>query len=301
MKKYYALLIAAGLVLAGCSTPKQDETPKETPAPAEETAVPEEPKVPEELAGMWYEEQTERGMLEISFDEEGNASAVIDWSSSAFEKAHWEMPLLSYSPETSTMDYMNGTLTILNFEKGDTPEERVEYDDGAGSFSITEKSLVWYDGHSETPDEPVTFVREEDVMTQIANPWTQTTDLDEAIDISGIWFMPPVMPPKDVEFESFYVMPGTLDAHYTNGTDTLLIRKSTEAEGHELSGDYTEYSKEWDVYIKGLKVTCRGDGTLMNEMIFNVDDTHWAVLFNAGEEGNGMDANELNSLINGMQ
>ncbi len=304
MKKVLAIMMA-GLLLGGCtSEPEPDETPKETadpvPVETEDTLT---VRIPEELLGTWYEQKVGRGVLDITANEDGTANAEIVWSNSAFETNVWEM-VLAYSPETSTLDYLNGTKTILNFEKGNDPEKTVVYEDGTGSFDILDDRLVWHDGQAEVPGETVDFVREENVMNGsqgMPNPWTATADLDEAMAVSGISFSPPVMLFRDLEFETFMAAEGTIDARYTNGTDTLVIRKSTAAEGQELSGDYTTYSTTWDQVLKGLRVTCRGDGKLLNEGIFSVDDTHWAISFNAGEEGNGMTPDELNTLVNGMQ
>lgn len=303
MKKVLAVMMA-GLLLCACTSESgSGETPKETAAPVpaetEETVI---VSVPEDVLGTWYEPKAGRGVLDITANEDGTANAEIVWSNSAFETNVWEM-VLTYSPETSTLDYMNGTKTVLNFEKGNDPEKTVVYDDGAGSFDILDDRLVWHDGYAEVPGDTTDFVREENVMSGqgMPNPWTATTDLDEAMEISGIWFMPPVMLFRDLEFETYMAAEGTIDARYTNGKDTLVVRKSTAAEGQELSGDYTTYSTTWDQVLKGLRVTCRGDGKLLNEGIFSVDDTHWAISFNAGEEGNGMTPDELNTLVNGMQ
>ena len=95
-------------------------------------------------------------------------------------------------------------------------------------------------------------------------------------------------------------MDGTVEADYTNGSDTLIIRKSTDTEGQALSGDYSEYSSTWEYSMKGLLVTCRGDGNRINEATFSVDSYHYAVSCDTGEEGKGITENDLTSLLMGM-
>ena len=280
MKRLLTAVLTMGVLLAGCA--------------AKEEEGPGEPEVPEELLGTWYEETAGRGSLTITRNEDGTTGAVIDWASSAFATNHWVMEKLSYSPETSTMDYMNGSLTVLGENK-----EEVIYTDGAGAFDIIDGTLVWHDGYATEPGETVTFVREANVG--IPNPWTETTDIEEAAAIAGVRIDGPDYPPRDLELVSYMAMPGTFSETLTNGTDTLIIRKSTAAQGQELSGDFNEYSGTWTQYIKGLAVECRGDGKLLNEGTFHVDDEYWAILFNPGEEGNGMSPDELNTIINCMQ
>ena len=77
--------------------------------------------------------------------------------------------------------------------------------------------------------------------------------------------------------------------------------QSTKVGGKELSGDYNNYSKEWEENFKGLTVKCKGDGTLINCANADVETTHFAVLINPGQEGKGLTADELKSIFMGMQ
>ena len=106
---------------------------------------------------------------------------------------------------------------------------------------------------------------------EMPNPWSETLDLDEAEDI------------------------------YKKGDDEIVIRVSTKVGGKELSGDYNNYSKEWEENFKGLTVKCKGDGTLINCANADVETTHFAVLINPGQEGKGLTADELKSIFMGMQ
>ena len=140
--------------------------------------------------------------------------------------------------------------------------------------------------------------------TQIPNPWTETSSLEEAAAGSGVDFAPPIDAALScydgLALQTYRYMDGTIEADYTNGSDTLIIRKSTDTEGQALSGDYSEYSSTWEYSMKGLLVTCRGDGSRMNEATFSVDSYHYAVSCDMGEEGKGITENDLTSLLMGM-
>ena len=140
----------------------------------------------------------------------------------------------------------------------------------------------------------------------MANPWTETEDLEEAIAGSGIDFEPPVeealpVPDFEMHFWKYFYMDGTIEARYENVDNEMVIRASTELSGTDLSGDYNEYSEEWEENFKGLDVTCRGDGEKINCATFGTDEISFSVIFNAGEEGRGITAEELKSLVMGMQ
>ena len=124
---------------------------------------------------------------------------------------------------------------------------------------------------------------------EMPNPWSETTDLDEAEKATGVDFDPPV----DNSL--------LLEAVYKKGDDEIVIRVSTQVSGIELNGDYNKYSKEWEENFKGLTVNCKGDGTLINCANADVETTHFAVLINPGQEGKGLTADELKSIFMGMQ
>ena len=98
-------------------------------------------------------------------------------------------------------------------------------------------------------------------VVNMPNPWQETTDIEEAKKGSGI----------DLEASE------------------------------EGNGDYTEYSKEWDVSLNGLTVHCKGDGALVNCANADMEDLHIAVLYNCGEEGRGLDEQNLMTVFTGVQ
>ena len=138
---------------------------------------------------------------------------------------------------------------------------------------------------------------------EMPNPWSETTDLEEAEKAAGVDFDPPVENslPEGYEFVKYRYMDGLLETVYKKGDDEIVIRVSTKLGGTELSGDYNSYSKEWEENFKGLTVKCKGDGTLINCANADVETTHFAVLINPGQEGKGLTADELKSIFMGMQ
>lgn len=72
----------------------------------------------------------------------------------------------------------------------------------------------------------------------------------------------------------------------------------------DISGDYTEYAKTWIQNIKGLEVTCygnrEGDAT---KTIWQSGDACYSIVVAGlgGDTDYGLSADDLNSLINGIQ
>ena len=140
-------------------------------------------------------------------------------------------------------------------------------------------------------------------VVNMPNPWTDTTDHEEAEKGSGIHLD---VPEEGALLDGFKIrtyryMDDLLEVVYENGEDEMTIRVSTQLSGIDLNGDYTEYSKEWDVSLNGLTVHCKGDGTNVNCANADTEDIHIAVLYNCGEEGRGLDEQGLMSVFTGIQ
>ena len=101
--------------------------------------------------------------------------------------------------------------------------------------------------------------------------------------------------------KTYRYMDDLLEVVYENGEDEMIVRLSTKLSGIDLNGDYTEYSKEWDVSLNGLTVHCKGDGALVNCANADMKDLHIAVLYNCGEEGRGLDEQNLMTVFTGVQ
>ena len=305
MKKLMAILSLA--LLAGCAKEAPAEEPAKTPeaseVPAEtataETPAAEVPDMVSDLEGTYVEPVAGRGTAVLTAVSGDTADVVIDWANSAASRYHWEMTAV-WDNDEGKLVYKDAVLTDQTFDSEGKETDETVYPDGTGSFVCDGTQLSWYDDKNEDTEFSV-FLRMD--AAGMANPWTYTEDLDEAIAVSGVKFAPPVEEavPEGLNFWHYAAMPGTIGAMYESVNDEMIIRKSTEAEGSELSGDFNEYSKTWTVTLKGVEAVCRGDGTLINEAVFSSGDNHYSITYNTGYEGNGMTADQLNSLINGMQ
>ncbi len=139
----------------------------------------------------------------------------------------------------------------------------------------------------------------------VVNTWTDTDSLEEAVSGSGVSFTPPLVEilPDGLKFKGYRYMTGIIEADYSDEQDQtqLIIRKSTTDSGITLSGDFNNYSKAWDLTIKGLSIRCLGDGTKANLAYFNSGNNHFSLNCYPGQEGKGLTSDQINSIINCMQ
>ena len=288
--------LLAVLACTACTAEKPAES-----ASAEPTAEAAAEAVPAELEGTYYEQIAGRGSF-VLFRTDTGAHLDVIWGSSAFETSRWEIEV-TYDRENSRLVYENAFKTDVVFESETKSTETVAYDNGTGYFEIGDGTLTWYDDMAEG-DEPSVFVK--DSMAGMANPWTETQDLDEALGIAGFAFDPPVteaLPQGDhaVELQGYLAMPGTVCALYEGAGGSLQVRKSADIGNEDISGDFNTYTESWEENFKGLPVHCEGDGTLVNKALFTAGDHVYSVCFNTGEEGRGLRVDELQSLVMGMQ
>ena len=145
-------------------------------------------------------------------------------------------------------------------------------------------------------------VKDEEVVN-MPNPWQETTDIEEAKKGSGIYLEASEEGTllDGFAIKTYRYMDDLLEVVYENGEDEMIVRLSTKLSGIDLNGDYTEYSKEWDVSLNGLTVHCKGDGALVNCANADMEDLHIAVLYNCGEEGRGLDEQNLMTVFTGVQ
>ena len=284
------------ICLSGCGNKKQEEKKEEK----QEQQVIIRNSVPRNLQGSYHERYAGRASLEL-----GSNTIIIDWSSSASQKAHFEIPV-NYDEDNQRLVYENAVLTEYEFRSDTESKDTEVYNDGSGHFDILNGILIWYDDKAET-DDPTVFVSN-DGANSIANPWFYTTDLSEAIIYSGIDFCPPIDAalPEGFKLVSYGAnINGVILAQYESEDRGLVIRKSDRVEGQELSGDYNSYSESWQQNVKGLNVDCFGDGETANLALFSVDYLHYSMSCIDKTyktfEGNGLTADQINSLINSIQ
>ncbi|MCR4633853.1 MAG: hypothetical protein K5648_07000 [Erysipelotrichaceae bacterium] len=298
MKKMIKVLLVLAMVLGASACASQKEEEQKAPeVPAEES---ETVKVPEELLGSYHEEIAGRASLELSENK-----ITIDWSSSAFEKAHFDFDI-AYDADKNQLTYVGGKRTDTVFESDTKSTVTEAYNDGSGNFAIEEGKLIWNDDKNENGG-PVVFIsNEETAEIGMANPWSYTGDLEEAITGSSIEFDPPVSVPDGFVLTKYgYNINGIIEANYESEDRKLTVRKSDLYEGLELSGDYNTYSHNWQESLKGLAVDLYGDGESINLALFSGNNAHYSVTVTDKEykktEGNGISIDELSSLVMGMQ
>ena len=294
MKKIFVILLMLIFVISGCSN-KQDTNNNNTQIKAV--------NIPDSILGYYYEEIAGRGVLNLEEHKEGYGTITIDWGSSAFENAHWDIEAIY---DGKQLNYENGVHIIQTYENQNEHTDKEVYKDGSGYFEVKQDSIVWHNDKKDNGDEDVVFVREREVSdnsAEIPNPWIETTDLNVAIKNAGVEFGPPIDEalPNDVKLKTYLSTFGTISAIYEGGGDNLIVRKSTTNQDKELTGDYNTYSKTWKHSFKGLIIDFEGDGELANNGWFTIDDDHYAIIFNPGQEGKGLSMDQVNSLVMGME
>ena len=154
-----------------------------------------------------------------------------------------------------------------------------------------------------TPTPAPTAAPSEGIIIGTPDPWKETSDLNTAVTGSGVAFAPPITEalPTGMSLSGYRYMSGVIEARYTGPGNLLTVRKSNVQSGLALSGDYNSYPSTWTVNLKGLSVNCQGDGETINTATFGNGSENYAVSFNIGDKGRGLSADQLNSLVNGMQ
>lgn len=160
-------------------------------------------------------------------------------------------------------------------------------------------------------EETQTDAEETEQQTGIANPWSEAATLEEAAEgagIDGFTFVDGmVLTLGEVNAETYRYMDGIVDIEAPVAAVELTIRKgrsSLEAESGDISGDYNKYTYEWTQNVKGLEVKCFGNREgEATKTIWTVEDYSYAILaYGAGgDEDFGLNADDLSSLINGIQ
>lgn len=148
-------------------------------------------------------------------------------------------------------------------------------------------------------------------MTGMANPWSAAESASAAAEGAGI---DGFEIPEDseislgtVKVEEYRYMDGIAEADIPIGAVEMTIRKGradAAAEDGDISGDYNTYANEWTQNIKGLEVSCFGNREgEATKTIWSLDDTLFSITaYGAGGDDDfGLSADDLSSLINGIQ
>jgi hypothetical protein len=147
-----------------------------------------------------------------------------------------------------------------------------------------------------------------EVITGLANPWSDVASAEEAAKGAGIdSFVIAEDPGLDLGqlFERTYrCMDGIAEARLEFPASALTVRKGTIAEEGDISGDYTEYANTWTQDVNGIEVTCfgnrEGDAT---KSIWTVDNMHFSIVAEGlgGDEDFGLNAERLTAMVSSIQ
>lgn len=260
----------------------------------------------------------DRANVFISADGEEGASAIVTWSSSAWENSTWMMSG-TFDPETLQFEYHDCVKTDYKYEDdGDVESQEEVYTGGHGFMFFKEGdplSLTWQDDQEKVAEDMVfeyAGANPENNEAGMANPWSDVDSAEAAAEGAGLdTFMVPDGEAEislgEVKVTQYRCMKGMAEAVVEFPAVEMTIRKGDKsgemAEG-DISGDYSEYKYDWTQNIKGLEVKCFGnrDGEA-TKTIWSVDDMDYSITVQGlgGDEDYGLPADDLNSLINGIQ
>ena len=260
----------------------------------------------------------DRANVFISADGEEGASAIVTWSSSAWENSTWMMSG-TFDPETLQFEYHDCVKTDYKYEDdGDVESQEEVYTGGHGFMFFKEGdplTLTWQDDQEKVAEDMVfeyAGANPENNETGMANPWSDVDSAEAAAEGAGLdTFMVPDGEAEislgEVKVTQYRCMKGMAEAVVEFPAVEMTIRKGDKsgemAEG-DISGDYSEYKYDWTQNIKGLEVKCFGnrDGEA-TKTIWSVDDMDYSITVQGlgGDEDYGLPADDLNSLINGIQ
>lgn len=260
----------------------------------------------------------DRANVFISADGEEGASAIVTWSSSAWENSTWMMSG-TFDPETLQFEYHDCVKTDYKYkDDGDVESQEEVYTGGHGFMFFKEGdplSLTWQDDQEKVAEDMVfeyAGANPENNEAGMANPWSDVDSAEAAAEGAGLdTFMVPDGEAEislgEVKVTQYRCMKGMVEAVVEFPAVEMTIRKGDKsgemAEG-DISGDYSEYKYDWTQNIKGLEVKCFGnrDGEA-TKTIWSVDDMDYSITVQGlgGDEDYGLPADDLNSLINGIQ
>lgn len=149
----------------------------------------------------------------------------------------------------------------------------------------------------------------------VANPWSEASSAEEAAEGAGLDMFSVEggeISLGKLEVSEYRYMDGIAEARIEFPASEITIRKgrpdmatkeNNVADG-DISGDYGEYKYSWTQNIKGLEVNCFGNREgEATKTIWALEDSCWSIVAAGlgGDEDFGLSADDLNSIINGMQ
>ena len=134
-------------------------------------------------------------------------------------------------------------------------------------------------------------------QTQIANPWVDAKNQDDAQEQAGFSIQLPSSLPAEYGAPSFLVIPGEIMEAYYAGTGEarLCIRKAAGTD--DASGDYHEYSESRQVTVGDLEVTMKGDDGVVSLAVWNDGTNAYSIGIYGGA---GLTEEEMTQMVSEM-
>lgn len=252
-------------------------------------------------------------------DSENGVNATVTWGSSAWENSTWTMTG-TFDAEALQFEYHDCVRTDYVYDdNGEVKSQEEVFTGGHGFMTFTDGdplTLTWQEDQEHIADgmvfEYTGIVPDggENGGIGMINPWSTADSLEAAAEGAGIdGFMIPEgaeISLGEVKLTEARFMEGLAEADIEFPAVEMTIRKgnASVAEDGDISGDYNEYANTWTQNIKGLEVTCfgnrNGDAT---KTIWQKEDTCYSITAYGlgGDTDYGLSADDLNSLINGIQ
>ena len=258
-----------------------------------------------------------RATILIEADGDEGAKATVTWGSSAWETSKWTMSG-SFDPEELRFEYHDCVKTDYKYkDEGEVDSQEEAYTGGHGFMFFKEGdpvTLTWQDDQ-ENVAEDVVFeyvgALPDEEAVGMANPWQTADSLAAAAEGAGLDGFDisegSEISLGKVEVEEYRYMDGIAEADIPIAAVDMTIRKgkaSAAAEKGDISGDYGEYKYNWTQNIKGLEVSCFGNREgEATKTIWGMGDYLYSITaFGAGgDEDFGLSADDVSSLINGIQ
>lgn len=134
-------------------------------------------------------------------------------------------------------------------------------------------------------------------QTQIANPWVEAKDQNDAQQQAGFTIQLPSSLPSEYGAPSFRVIPeDILEADYAGtGDGQIVIRKAAGTE--DPSGDYNDYSSSQQVKVGDVDVTMKGNDGELSLAVWNDGANAYSIgIYNAA----GITVEEMTRMVSEM-
>lgn len=251
---------------------------------------------------------------------EGNdgASAVVTWSSSAWEHSTWTMSG-TFDEKTLTFEYNDGIRTDYVYgEDGEVASQEDVYTDGHGTMVFSEGdelSMTWQDDKENVAQDMV-FVfadklPEDAEEVGLANPWEDVDSAADAGEKAGLdqfeYGEGQTISLGTVQGETFRYSDAIAEVQLPIGAVEMTIRKGTLlAAGPyaDISGDYNEYKYSWEQDVDGVAVQCYGNREgEATKSIWSDDFYAYAILaYGAGGDTDyGLGADDVATLVSNIK